>query len=88
MSKDHQSELIYSMIQHLKSIAEDLLQYSKHEQKAEIVPPSQLADSNDRNTAPRDDSLLVLASLMRHGRVYMTKSDTPTQVKTSEIIHN
>jgi len=72
-----QSDLIHSMIHHLKAITEDLLQYTKLEQEAEVPPPPQAADSNDKSAAS-DDSLLVLASLKRYGRVYMKKSDEPT----------
>ena len=83
MDKSPQSDLIHSMIHHLKAIAEDLLQYTKHEQKAEVSPP-QVADSNDKSAVP-DDGLLVLASLKRYGKVYMTKSNEPvTQAKTSD----
>jgi len=88
MGKSAQSDLIHSMIQHLKAITEDLLQYSEHEQKAKVppaeVPPPQLADSNDKS-ATQDNGLLVLASLMRYGRIYMSKSDEPTtQAKTGD----
>jgi hypothetical protein len=82
MNKSDHSELIPLIIRHLKSLTEDLLQYSQHEKKTEEPPPPP-ADSIDKSAVPPDDSLLVRASLVRYGRVYMTKSnETETQNKT------
>jgi hypothetical protein len=76
MNKSDHPELIPLIIQHLKSLTEDLLQYSMHEKKTEEPPPPS-ADSIDKSAVPTDDSLLVRASLVRYGRIYMTKSDKP-----------
>jgi hypothetical protein len=69
-----QSEILQTMVQHLSAIIKDLLRFSESGQQVKESPP-QLTSDNSISKESRRDSMYVLASLMRYGRLYMTKSE-------------